>query len=75
MFKIDKFIEGLFAFYILGLILVVFMVITIGIKSMFCPNPLEMYEHAITTCTDDNCRVAVNRFYKYLYSEVNNDDR
>ena len=66
MFRIDKFIDGLFAFFILGLILVVFMVIIIGIKSTFYPNPLEMYEHAITTCTDDNCRVAVNRFYKEL---------
>ena len=66
MNRIDKFMEGLFAFYILGLILIAFMVIIIGIKSTFYPNLLEMYEHAITTCTDDSCRVAVNRFYKEL---------
>lgn len=52
-----------------------FVFLGLELKKDYDPSPLNMYKETITACLDDNCRVAVNSFYEYLYREVNNNDR
>ena len=75
MIDLEEGIKFFGILFLFGLVIFIFVFLGLELKKDYDPSPLNMYKETITACLDDNCRVAVNSFYKYLYSEVNNNDR
>ena len=75
MIDLEEGIKFFWILFLFGLVIFIFVFLGLELKKDYDPSPLNMYKETITACSDDNCRVAVNSFYKYLYSEVNNNDR
>ena len=75
MIVLEEGIKFFLILFLFGLLIFMFVFLGFELKKDYSPSPLNMYKETITACLDDNCRVAVNSFYKNLYSEVNNNDR
>ena len=75
MIDLTEGIKFIWILFLFGLVIFLFVFLGLELKKYHDPSPLNMYKETITACLDDNCRVAVNRFYKSLIIEVNNNDR